>query len=157
METRRSWILSCGLIILLCCLNYGLRLNKLGLYEMDWFFYNLYTQDGAVAVLRYQAIDRLLAGLPLVVPFFLFGTNIWLWHASIVLMHAGTALLFYGILRRLLPNQTLYCTLAATLFVVYPAVESLFYFSQALSSSSVFFTALSFFLMTLAIRANRVR
>lgn len=142
-------------IVALCVLNYALRLNKLALYEMDWFLYNLYAQKGAEALVRYESLDRVLAGLPLVVPFLAFGDSVWLWHVSVIVLHTLTVFLFWGILTRLVPTQPLFSALTAALFAIYPAVESLYYFARILSTTSVFFTALSLFLMVLAVKRGK--
>lgn len=152
----KSWVLSASLILILGILTFGIRLSRLGIYETDWVFFNVYHNGGGQAVLHYQSIDRLLAGLPFALVFEVFGDNVLFWHMTVIIIHLATGLLILSIWRRLFPQYSLLAPMSAALFVVYPAVETLSYFSQILSSTSVFLTLLSSYLLLRMVYKTRV-
>lgn len=143
------------LILALCFLSYGLRLNRLGLYEIDWYHFAL-AHQGLGELISVAGKDRLFAGAPLALLYLAFGHQITLWHAAVFVLHVGNALLFFVILRRVFPAQNLFALLTASLFAVYPAVESFYTTGQFHSLSSLFLTFVSLYLLVRAVDGKDV-
>lgn len=108
------------LITLAAVLVHGLAIPRLGFYHDDWYMLWSGASRGAGSLAPLFSMDRPFMGWIYVWYYRLLGENPAGWHIATLLWRTAGGLIFYWILRLVLPGMKHLLALAAALFVIFP-------------------------------------
>ncbi len=139
-------------ILLVAIITHGIRLNELGFYYDDWYVLWSASARGAGSLVGLFSTDRPAMGYLYFLVYRVIGDSMLGWHLYTLAWRSVGAISFYWIICALWPNRKLLSTLAAMVFVVYPAflsepdaltkVNHLTGFGLALSSMALMLAAI---------------
>ncbi len=111
-------------ILLITIITHGIRLKELGFYYDDWYVLWSAAARGAGSLVGLFSTDRPAMGYLYYIVYRVIGDSMLGWHLYTLAWRFVGALSFFWIIRSLWPDRKFLSTLAAMLFVVYPAFLS---------------------------------
>jgi hypothetical protein len=151
--TPRESTSSIALIFALCLLSFGLQLPGLGFYWDDYASLYVYQKYGSEVFTDWTSGQgRPLGGFLIGQLWGLIGVDALPWHLLNFVLYVASVLLFWGILRSLLPKYPAQTTLTALLFAVYPSYHLRPIPISFSLIASLVLLLLSFWLMLMAVR-----
>lgn len=118
----RNLTLALGLLII-SGLSYGLLANKMGFFLDDWYIVSTYRIFGISGFINYFRGDRPLLSYVYLVFMPMFKDSILAWQVFAIFSKWLSALIFWILLKMLLPDNKLFTYATAMLFGVYPGFK----------------------------------
>lgn len=113
-----------GLFTLIEFVAIGINIPQLGFYHDDWYLLWSGAARGVNSIVVMFATDRPIMGVIYSITYSVFGDNLLLWHIYAFLLRLVGGFAFYGILRRIFPNQPGLNFFMVAVFYIYPGFLS---------------------------------
>jgi hypothetical protein len=142
--------LALGLLII-SGLSYGILANKMGYFLDDWYIVSTYRIFGISGFIEYFRGDRPLLSYVYLVFMPLFRDSIMAWQVFAIFSKWLSALVFWILLKMLLPNNKLFTYATAMLFGIYPGFKFHYFvimYSQTYFLMAVYFASYIFMLLS---------